>query len=305
MTPFQGRRLSSARGAFVVLAASSLAACATMPGPPPSRSAGGVNGTMRPYEVHGVWYRPAEQPHYQKVGTASWYGAQFHNRRTADGEIFDMDVPSAAHTTLPLPCIVEVTNLDNGRRLRVRVNDRGPFVGGRLIDLSREGAKELGFYDKGTARVRVRYVGPAPLDGNLPISRLAQASTRRQSQSGPPYAIAVIATLPPVSFPSTTSAPVTLPPVTSAIEPQPQPAPEPPASPPATVQAAAFADLQNAQRAAAALSAEGSTSIAPLERAGQPLYRVMVTGAPSADAQTLRGKVAGAGYPDARVIAGS
>jgi rare lipoprotein A len=305
MTPFQGRRLSSARGAFVVLAGASLAACATMQGPAPDRSAGGVNGTMRPYEVHGVWYRPAEQPRYQKVGTASWYGAQFHNRRTADGEIFDMDIPSAAHTTLPLPCIVEVTNLDNGRRLRVRVNDRGPFVGGRLIDLSREGAKELGFYDKGTARVRVRYVGPAPLDGNPGTSRLAQASTRRRSQRAPPYASDVVATPPPVSSPAPAPAAVSLPPVTPTIEPQQQPAPEPPASPPATVQAAAFADLQNAERAAAALSAEGSTSISPLERPGTPLYRVMVTGAPSEDAQTLRGKVAGAGYPDARVVAGS
>ena len=289
----------------MVLAGAGLAACATVQGPARSRSAGGVNGTMRPYEVGGVWYRPAEQPHYEKVGTASWYGAQFHNRRTADGEIFDMDVPSAAHTTLPLPCVVEVTNLDNGRRLRVRVNARGPFVGGRLIDLSREGAKELGFYDKGTARVRVRYLGPAPLDGNLGVSRLAQASARRQSQSTPPYAIAVIATPPPASSPPPAPAPVTLPPANSAGEPQQQPAPEPPASPLATVQAAAFADLQNAQRAAAALSTQGSTSISPLERVGTPLYRVLVTGTPSEDAQTLRGRVAAAGYPDARVVAGS
>lgn len=300
MAALHGRGLLGAKGAFVVVVGASLAACATIQGPAPGRSAGGANGTMRPYEVGGVWYRPAEQPHYQKVGTASWYGAQFHNRRTADGEIFDMDVPSAAHTTLPLPCIVEVTNLDNGRRLRVRVNDRGPFVGGRLIDLSREGARELGFYDKGTARVRVRYVGPASLEGDLGIPRLAQASARRPSQSAPPYAIAVIVTPPPVSAPPLT--PVTLPP---AIEPWQQAALEPLASPPATVQAAAFADLQNAQRAAAALSAEGSTSISPLERAGTPLYRVLVTGAPSEDAQTLRGKVAGAGYPDARVIDGS
>jgi len=187
----------------------------------------------------------------------------------------------------------------------VRVNDRGPFVGGRLIDLSREGAKELGFYDKGTARVRVRYVGPAPLDGNLPISRLAQASTRRQSQSTTPYAIAVLATPPPEGSPTPAPAPVTLPPATPAVELQQQSAPESSASPPATVQAAAFVDLQNAQRAAAALSAEGSTSISPLERAGTPLYRVLVTGASSEDAQTLRGKVAAAGYPDARVVAGS
>ena len=106
-------------------------------------------------------HTPRDQPDYEAVGVASWYGAQFHNRRTADGELFDMDVPSAAHKTLPLPCIVEVTNLENGRKLQVRVNDRGPFVDGRVIDLSREAARQLGFYAKGTARVRVRYIGPA------------------------------------------------------------------------------------------------------------------------------------------------
>ena len=117
---------------------------------------------MAPYQVHGVWYRPRSQPDYDAVGVATWYGAQYHNRHTADGEVFDMDRLSAAHTTLPLPCLVEVTNLDNGRRMRLRVNDRGPFVAGRILDVSRQAAQELGFYDKGSARVRVRYLGPAP-----------------------------------------------------------------------------------------------------------------------------------------------
>ncbi|HEY5071876.1 MAG TPA: septal ring lytic transglycosylase RlpA family protein [Caulobacteraceae bacterium] len=156
-------------GSCIALAGLSLAACATVHGPEAIRNAaaGGVNGTMRAYEVHGVWYHPAAQPHYRKEGVASWYGQQFHNHRTADGEAFDMDVASAAHTTLPLPCIVEVTDLENGRRIRVRVNDRGPFVSGRIIDLSRQAAKDLGFYAKGTARVRVRYLGPAPAAGGV------------------------------------------------------------------------------------------------------------------------------------------
>ena len=147
--------------AFIAVAALSLAACATS-----RMTAGGpdgVNGTMRPYAVGGVWYRPCPQPHYDKVGLASWYGQQLHHRTTADGEAFDMDIASAAHTTLPLPSLVEVTNLDNGRRIKVRVNDRGPFARGRIIDLSRQGAKDLGFYGKGMARVRVRYLGSAPL----------------------------------------------------------------------------------------------------------------------------------------------
>lgn len=149
-----------ARAAALALAGS-LAACAT---PPPGASAsyGHARGTMAPYQVGGVWYRPRPQPNYDAVGVATWYGAQYHHSRTADGEVFDMDRTSAAHTTLPLPCLVEVTNLDNGRRLKLRVNDRGPFVSGRILDVSPQAARELGFYKKGSVRVRVRYLGPAP-----------------------------------------------------------------------------------------------------------------------------------------------
>jgi rare lipoprotein A len=141
---------------------------------PPPRAFEGKTGTNKPYEVAGRWYTPMDQPGYDEIGTASWYGQQFHNHYTADGEIFDMRVPSAAHKTLPLPCLVEVTNLANGRRLVVRVNDRGPFVDGRIIDLSREAASELGFMGVGVTQVRVRYVGPAP--ANPDGARLYQAS---------------------------------------------------------------------------------------------------------------------------------
>ena len=96
-----------------------------------------VSGTMRPYQIRGRWYHPAEQPDYEETGLASWYGDQFHGRPTATGERFDMNALTAAHKTLPLPGLVEVTNLANGRRIVVRVNDRGPFVDGRIIDLSR------------------------------------------------------------------------------------------------------------------------------------------------------------------------
>src|SRR5205823_14385385 len=141
---------------LVAFAGASLAACATT-GPssgyarvsPPTRSprppASTARGTMKPYQVNGIWYQPREDPGYDQTGIASWYGAQFHNRQTADGELFDMNLASGAHKTLPLPCIVEVTNLENGRMIRLRVNDRGPFVEGRIIDLSRQAAKDLGF----------------------------------------------------------------------------------------------------------------------------------------------------------------
>jgi rare lipoprotein A len=98
---------------------------------------------------------------YSAVGTASWYGPGFHGRRTAVGETFDMEALTAAHPTLPLPSTVRVTNLANQRSVTVRVNDRGPFVGGRVIDVSAKTARALGFYDRGLARVKIDYVGPA------------------------------------------------------------------------------------------------------------------------------------------------
>ncbi len=125
-----------------------------------SSSSGRTPATMRPYQVKGIWYTPRHDPDYDEKGIASWYGEQFHNRNTANGEVFDMDLVSAAHKTLPLPSIVEVTDLDTGKKIRVRVNDRGPFVSGRIIDLSKGAAKKLGMYQRGVARVRVRYIGP-------------------------------------------------------------------------------------------------------------------------------------------------
>lgn len=138
-----------------------------------------VSGTMRPYQIRGQWYRPAEQPNYDEVGQASWYGDAFHGRPTATGERFDMHALSAAHKTLPLPGLVEVTNLANGRRAVLRLNDRGPFVSGRIIDLSRAAAEELGLLNRGVGEVRVRYLGQAPrLGGGAPLQQAAVAPQR-------------------------------------------------------------------------------------------------------------------------------
>lgn len=149
--------------ALGVLAGAGLSACASTSGPLGVVGGEAPRAYNRPYEVHGHWYRPEAQPGYDEVGAASWYSYESHNRTTADGEVFDARLPTAAHKTLPIPSYLEVTNLANGRRLRVRLNDRGPFVAGRIIDLSRGAAAELGFLNQGTARVRVRYLGPAPL----------------------------------------------------------------------------------------------------------------------------------------------
>ena len=119
-----------------------------------------------PYKVAGRWYVPREDPNYQEYGIASWYGADFHGRRTANGEVFDANSLTAAHPTLPLPCYAYVTNLDNGRTVLVRVNDRGPYVNDRVVDLSYAAAKQLGYTSRGRARVSVRYAGLAPLNGD-------------------------------------------------------------------------------------------------------------------------------------------
>ena len=129
-----------------------------------------VSGTMRAYQVRGRWYQPVENPDYEEVGMASWYGDQFNGRPTATGEIFDMHGLSAAHKTLPLPGLVEVTNLANGRTIIVRVNDRGPFVDNRIIDLSRGAAEALGMLAQGVGEVRVRYIGRAPSGGGTGVS---------------------------------------------------------------------------------------------------------------------------------------
>jgi rare lipoprotein A len=147
-----------------------LAACGTGPAPePPSTAtAAGSYKVGKPYEVGGRWYYPKVDPSYDRIGTASWYGADFHGLKTANGEVFDMDGISAAHPTLPLPSLVRVTNMENGRSLVLRVNDRGPFVEDRLIDLSQAAARELGYERDGLAKVRVQFVqiadgrGPAP-----------------------------------------------------------------------------------------------------------------------------------------------
>jgi rare lipoprotein A len=135
------------------------------PGQPVPKG-GGVYRVGKPYMVAGREYVPQEDVNYSAVGLASWYGDDFHGRYTANGEIFDMDSLSAAHPTLPLPSYVRVTNLANHRSIVVRVNDRGPYVGNRVIDVSVRTAKLLGFYGNGLTKVKVDYVGRAPLEGS-------------------------------------------------------------------------------------------------------------------------------------------
>jgi rare lipoprotein A len=132
----------------------------------PVPKGGGTYRVGKPYTVAGRVYVPEEDVNYREEGLASWYGDDFHGRLTANGEVFDMASLSAAHPTLPMPCYARVTNLSNGKSLIVRVNDRGPYHGNRVMDVSSRAAELLEFKGNGVARVRVEYVGRAPLEGS-------------------------------------------------------------------------------------------------------------------------------------------
>jgi len=143
----------------------------------PVPKGGGTYRVGKPYMVAGRVYVPEEDVNYQEEGLASWYGNDFHGRLTANGEVFDMGSLTAAHPTLPMPSYARVTNLRNGKSLIVRVNDRGPYHGNRLIDVSNKAAELLEFKGNGVAKVRVEYVAPAPLEGSDDRQLLATLRT--------------------------------------------------------------------------------------------------------------------------------
>jgi rare lipoprotein A len=158
------------QAALLAVTAMLIAACATKPPEntvtvPPNA---GVYKIGNPYQIEGTWYYPREQPDYDETGVASWYGPTFYGHRTANGEPFDAAGLTAAHRTLPMPVNVRVTNLENGKSLILRVNDRGPFAKGRILDVTERAAKLLGFYANGSARVRVTFVSRGDLPNGQP-----------------------------------------------------------------------------------------------------------------------------------------
>jgi rare lipoprotein A len=135
----------------------------------------GIYKVGEPYQINGIWYHPRVEYDYDETGIASWYGEQFHGKLTANGEIYDMNDLTAAHRTLPMPSLVRVTNLENGRSMILRINDRGPFAAGRIIDLSRRSAQLLGMDRAGTAKVRVQILADES-------RAIAEALTRGQPE---------------------------------------------------------------------------------------------------------------------------
>ncbi|MAK64487.1 MAG: hypothetical protein CMF75_07075 [Maricaulis sp.] len=236
-----------------------------------------------PYSVSGRTYYPARDDNYDEVGIASWYGPNFHGRSTANGENFDQNLMTAAHTTLPIPSIAEVTNLENGRSIIVRINDRGPFVDDRIIDLSRAAATELDYIGSGLARVRVRYLGPAQAHGAPPPRAwyAGQGAAPALSTTEPAQQIAMAAPEPVMQTPAWTPA----------------------AGERFTLQIGAFSEAGNAQRFASRIEGAGDVWIEPGQSAGTTVYRVFFgRWADEAGAHQARSSLADWGVYDARVV---
>jgi rare lipoprotein A len=160
----------------------------------PVPKGGGTYRVGKPYQMAGRMYVPEENTNYVTEGLASWYGSDFHGRRTANGEIYDMEGLSAAHPTLPMPSYIRVTNLRNQRSIILRVNDRGPYHGNRVVDVSQRAAHMLGFHGHGVARVRVEYVGRASLDGS--DDHLLAATLREGEPAPAPSAVRLASSRP-------------------------------------------------------------------------------------------------------------
>jgi rare lipoprotein A len=275
----------------------------------------GVYKIGNPYKVGRVWYYPSVNYRYQETGIASWYGPKFHGKKTANGERFDQYKISAAHRTLPLPSMVRVTNLENGRAIRVLVNDRGPFAHGRIIDLSRRAAQLLGFAGKGTTKVRVEIIADES-------RRLALAYGRGAGQVQ--IARAGNGNHVPRSKPTIRPAPrvaVTKTPL-SASAPPPPPAVKSPvrtvgAKPRADgrvtrvpvgsarmyVQAGSFAQYTNANRLRARLSVLGPTKILAVMNEQQQMFRVRLGPIDNLKrADGILEQIIGAGFTQARII---
>lgn len=276
---------------------------------------GGRYHVGKPYQVAGRTFVPKEQPNYDKTGVASWYGEDFNRRRTSNGEWFDMNRLTAAHATLPLPSYVKVTNLDNGREVVVRVNDRGPFVGTRIIDVSRQTAQVLEFKSKGKADVRVQYIGPAPLDDdgshlmamNAELERgtsmrrmIAAADRHRGKATGDDVQVAEVAP-PPQKPRKAKAADVQL----AAYSP---PAPMPAAQPAFAetsyfVQVGSFADYDNAERARESFANTWPVQFIEMSGSAGTIYRVRLGPITTEDdAQTALESAVASGYPDSHLV---
>lgn len=255
----------------------------------------------KPYQIDGRWYYPNEDMAYQEEGIASWYGPNFHGKLTANGESYDMNALTAAHRTLPMPSFVRVTNLENGRAVVLRVNDRGPFAKERIIDVSRRAAQLLGFQGQGTTRVRVEVL---PEESRVAKAQAISRSGNMPSvQAAPRGAVTAQSLDAPVPAARVEAASSTV--QTNANFSLVQPAAAAPSAPVADgvwIQAGAFSDYRNAEGLSARLSSLGAVNISPVSINGRELFRVRLGPFSSADANRILTVVQDEGLPSARVV---
>ena len=284
----------------------------------------------QPYQVAGLWYYPHDDPKYSEEGEASWYGDAFHGKPTANGDVYDQNAMTAAHKTLPMPSRVQVTNLENKRSVVVTINDRGPFVAGRIIDLSRRAAIELGFIEKGTARVRVkaipggdrlasaaktteneRYALPAAPRGNITAKPIDSATPVKPAADGGKAGAAAVVVKPVIVKPLDDQTVVaTTPPVNQApaevrtpivIEDEPSELVEKRVL--LYVQAGTFARYTNAKRLMVKLSPHGETHVHNMILEGRELFRVRIGPyAVMSEANQMLARVVALGLTDARIV---
>lgn len=273
-----------------------------------------------PYQIQGVWYYPAENYEYDETGIASWYGVQFHGRRTANGEIYDMNSLTAAHRILPMPSFVRVTNLENGRSLILKVNDRGPFARGRIIDISRRGAQLLGYHSTGTARVRVQIMADKSralaarmrsrrqfADAGTPITvnRLPKPEVKTETLAPPPGGTVAPGAAASAADEIRQNPPVQVRPegTETALAPPGVVTLKPIRKTNLFIQAGAFGRFENANKVRARLSIVGPVKVSSVLINGRDLFRVRVGPLSSvAEADRMLETVTRAGYPDARIV---
>lgn len=279
-----------------------------------------LTGTYKvgnPYQIGKLWYYPKVDYGYDETGIASWYGPNFHGKPTANGAVYDMNQLTAAHRTLPMPSMIQVTNLENGRSLRLKVNDRGPFARGRILDVSRRGAQLLGFIDRGTARVRVRILPDASrmlarqLEtreiervSGLPIKRAIRAGkprvesetlapppgarARTAAAAGAPRNDRVVAARAPAATDATRGGTVTQGPARATR---------------LYVQAGAFTLHENAFRAAVKIDGSGDVKVTSVMVDGREFFRVRSGPIRTVEmADRILDYVIRVGYPGAQIV---
>ncbi len=280
-----------------LLVSALLTSCAVeKPAASPVATSGGagIYKVGLPYKLDGIWYYPGTNYAYDETGVASWYGKEFRGKLTANGEIFDPDSLTAAHPTLPMPSIVQVTNLENGRSLNLRVNDRGPYGSGSIIAVSRGVARVLGFEAQGNAKVRVRILVLESVQAALLAMRNGSdsvlAGERAEAEGTVRSATTTAKTVPPPAPKSVAASTSTRARV--------------PAKPrPVYIQAAAFARSDNAMKARRRLHPLGLVMVATATANGADLYRVRLGPfTKRRDADRLLQRVVGAGFGDAHIV---